>query len=484
MPIRNLTATDSLSTGDNFAIGSANNGDDRKATGAVLVTFLESALDFSPSGAFPNYLTQYAAPSATGFNVQITDADDNIHLILTPVAAYAAGTITLPTSTNLADKQEVLVNSTQAVTALTIDGNGATVTGGPSNLVANSFFRLRYDLAGNTWYLVGSGDATTISGYVVATTATADTIVLRDSNADIFGRVLSSGVATGTAPLIVASTTKVANLNADLLDDLNTATASTISTIAARDASGNLTANVLVSDVAIGTAPLTVTSTTKVANLNADLLDDMNTATASTATTIAARDGSGDLTANVLISDVATGTAPLTVSSTTQVANLNAETVNGIDETQFLRSDTADDAAGKITFTVGPAVNNNIAISFKESGGTERDVILVDGSDILQAGSANLQLNINTSGNIYIVTSDMIFDNNQFIRAKEAGGTERAMLAMDASDIIRLGNGSNQLDFFSNGTARYNSTTLASGTFTTTDGKTVTVVDGFITSIV
>ena len=35
---------------------------------------------------------------------------------------------------------------------------------------------------------------------------------------------LESGVATGTAPLVVASTTKVTNLNADLLDDKNTGT--------------------------------------------------------------------------------------------------------------------------------------------------------------------------------------------------------------------------------------------------------------------
>lgn len=350
MPIRLLTAVDSLSLGDNFAIGSANNGDDRKASGSVLVTFLESALDFSPSGAFPDYITQYAAPSATGFSVQITDADDNIHLILMPVAAYAAGTIIFPLSTNLVDKQEVLVNTTQAVTALTLNGNGATIQGAPTSLVANSFFRFKYDISGNTWYLIGSGDATSVGGYVVATTATADTIVLRDSNADIFGRVLSSGVATGTAPLIVASTTKVANLNADLLDDLNSATASTINTIAARDGSGNLTANVLVSDVAIGTAPLTVTSTTVVPNLNVDQTDGYDADETDTGSTLAARDATGDIQANAFESTVATGTAPLTVASTTAVSNLNSDQTDGYDadETDTASTLAARDANGDI----------------------------------------------------------------------------------------------------------------------------------------
>ena len=37
---------------------------------------------------------------------------------------------------------------------------------------------------------------------------------------------------------------------------------------------GSLTSNTLISTIATGTAPLTITSTTKVSNLNADKLDD------------------------------------------------------------------------------------------------------------------------------------------------------------------------------------------------------------------
>lgn len=51
-----------------------------------------------------------------------------------------------------------------------------------------------------------------------AATGTANTLVLRDANGDILGRALESTVATGTAPLRVASTTKVANLDADTVD--------------------------------------------------------------------------------------------------------------------------------------------------------------------------------------------------------------------------------------------------------------------------
>jgi len=54
------------------------------------------------------------------------------------------------------------------------------------------------------------------------------------------------------------------------------ATASTANTIAKRDGSGSLTAKHLISDVADGTSPLQVTSRTLVPNLNADMLDGMH----------------------------------------------------------------------------------------------------------------------------------------------------------------------------------------------------------------
>lgn len=155
MPIRQLTSIDTLVGGDNFAISSLSNGDDRKASLTTLLAWLQANLAIVDALAFPNYLTQYAAPSATGFSIQVTNADDNIYLIITPVAGYAAGTIVLPLTTSAVDGQELLCNCTQAVTALTVDGNGATVTGAPTTLAANGYFRLRYDLPGTTWYRVG-----------------------------------------------------------------------------------------------------------------------------------------------------------------------------------------------------------------------------------------------------------------------------------------------------------------------------------------
>ena len=150
--INKLNAVDALNAGDLFVVFATQNGDSRKVAVSVLQTYVEDnlTLDFRA-----NFETQYATPSATGLHVQITDSSADTHLIMQPAAAYATGTITLPQTTNAVDKQEVLVNSTDAVTTLTIDGNGGTVIGGPTTLAANDYFRLKYDLPSTTWYRVG-----------------------------------------------------------------------------------------------------------------------------------------------------------------------------------------------------------------------------------------------------------------------------------------------------------------------------------------
>lgn len=155
MPIRSLTAIDSLQSGDNIAVGSLSNGDDRRAALSVLLEYLQDNLTITDASAMVEYATQYAAPSASGQTIQVTDSSSNTHLIVTPVAGYAAMTITFPALANLADKQDLLINCTQNVTTLTLDGNGATIVGGPTAITANDFFRFKYDENGSTWYRVG-----------------------------------------------------------------------------------------------------------------------------------------------------------------------------------------------------------------------------------------------------------------------------------------------------------------------------------------
>lgn len=131
------------------------NGDARRWSLTALLAWIQANLVF-PSAGRPEPNTQYAAPAATGFSVSITDSDEDTHLILTPMAGYAAGTIVLPPVASVRDKQLVIVNCTQAVAALTVDGSGAVaVVGAPIALLANDFFTLKYDATVSSWYRIG-----------------------------------------------------------------------------------------------------------------------------------------------------------------------------------------------------------------------------------------------------------------------------------------------------------------------------------------
>ncbi len=147
-----LTQTTTVDGGDWLVLWKTSQGDYRGVSFTDAVASLQAVLTIGR----PEALTQYSAPSATGFSVQITDGDEDVHLILTPAAGYANGTIVLPAVANARDKQQVSVNCTQTLGALVVDGNGATaVTGEPAAFVAaNEFFTMQYDLATSTWYRI------------------------------------------------------------------------------------------------------------------------------------------------------------------------------------------------------------------------------------------------------------------------------------------------------------------------------------------
>jgi len=146
--IQRLTILDSV-TGSTQVPVSLNSQDMRVAMTAIL-TYMQANLSFPAAKT-----AQYSAPSATGFSVQVTNTSANTWLILTPAAGYAAGTIVMPASTAATHGQEVLINCTQNIAALTVDGNGATVTGEPAAITANDFFLLKFDSVTITWYRVG-----------------------------------------------------------------------------------------------------------------------------------------------------------------------------------------------------------------------------------------------------------------------------------------------------------------------------------------
>lgn len=102
------------------------------------------------------------------------------------------------------------------------------------------------------------------------------------------------------------------------------------------------------------------------------------------------------VTASSFTSDVATGTAPLTVSSTTKVTNLNADLLDGLDSTNFaLVTDLAAYAllagrSGGQTLIGGTGASENITL--KPTSNATRGTVKLDGSTTITGYSNNLSM--------------------------------------------------------------------------------------------
>ena len=151
--------------------------------------------------------------------------------------------------------------------------------------------------------------------------------------------VLVSTIATGTAPFTVTSTTQVANLS--------------VATAGSATTAGTVTTNAQPNITSTGTlTTLSVSGNANVGNLGV---------TGVFATTLSSTGNAniGNIgTAGVLISTIATGTAPFTVTSTTRVANLNVAT-SGVANTVNDAAQANITSVGTLT-TVSVSGNANI----------------------------------------------------------------------------------------------------------------------------
>lgn len=141
-----------IAVGDLVKFYDSSAGTWRVTTVTQLHELLESLTETT---YFNEFSTQYSIPLA-GSNVQVDDTDANTHLIVTPAATLATLTITLPSSTVAQDKQELVVSTTNELTALTIGANGASgVYGAPTTLLAGGYFRMKYDALSQSWFRIG-----------------------------------------------------------------------------------------------------------------------------------------------------------------------------------------------------------------------------------------------------------------------------------------------------------------------------------------
>jgi hypothetical protein len=137
------------STGDQIPVYTPNNGDARRLPiGSLLALFQQTF-------AAPTLATSISTPG-TGFNITVpTPVSQQQWMLIQPAGTLAAGTVTLPLNTQTPDGTEVLITTTQQITAFTLALNGASAAyGDPGTLAAEDFFRMRFVQSLNSWYRI------------------------------------------------------------------------------------------------------------------------------------------------------------------------------------------------------------------------------------------------------------------------------------------------------------------------------------------
>ena len=141
------------------------------------------------------------------------------------------------------------INFVGSNVAATLSAGIATVTisSGLSEVGSDTTPELGGNLDLNSKFITGSGGIS-VTGVATATS-------------------FESTVSTGTAPFVVASSTKVTNLNADILDDKSTANGAAGNTVVIRNAAAGFSAG----DVTFANITAGITTNTGVINSQTDI---------------------------------------------------------------------------------------------------------------------------------------------------------------------------------------------------------------------
>jgi hypothetical protein len=170
------------SPGDQIPVYTPNNGDARRLPISALLDY------FQKTFASPTLSVNLFVPGS-GFNITVpTPVSQQQWVLLQPAGPLASGTITLPLNTGVPDGTEVLITSTQTITALTIALNGASaVFGNVLTLSAGAAVRYRFYQATNSWYAITTDPNSTLPADVQAFLANPTSANLRAAMTDETG---------------------------------------------------------------------------------------------------------------------------------------------------------------------------------------------------------------------------------------------------------------------------------------------------------
>lgn len=130
------------------------------------------------------------------------------------------------------------------------NANAGTITGNwtlsPGSLINGLSNISGANIVGAVASATSATTAATVTNPIQSNITQVGTLASLTSSGLVTAQRFSATVANGTPPLVIQSTTKVANLNADLLDGYDTDTSASPTSIVVRDSSGNVTGNYII----------------------------------------------------------------------------------------------------------------------------------------------------------------------------------------------------------------------------------------------
>ena len=382
--------------------GGGNGGGSVTSVGLVPVSNTRLTVTGSPivsSGAFSIDLASTGISSGTYTYPTLTV--DGYGRITNIANASAVGTVT---SVAVSGGTGIQVTGSPITTTgnISIINTGVTrISAGTGVAVSGSNGNVTISVAnlGGTVTSVGvSSNALIVSGSPITGAGT----ITVDLPANITATRFVSTIATGTAPFTISSNTVVANLNADLLDGFSSSATSVANTVVVRDANANIAANNISGTLSTAAQPNitsvgTLTSVTITGN--ATVNGNINLSTGNLIYT----PRYGAFYSNV------TQTNPVANSVIAMTFN-NTVSANGVSVTSNSQLTISKTGIYNIQFTIqctkSTAGTEYMDLWLSKNGSSvawTNKRIQLDGSDILQAASWNFVASLVTNDYVQIM---------------------------------------------------------------------------------
>jgi len=319
----------------------------------------------------------------TNGNVTVSVAGNANIVVVTGTGANIAGTANISGNANVGNIGASSGVFTSNVTAGNVYANSGTV--GASLLAGTLTTAAQPNITS-----VGTLTSLNSSGTITAPAFTANTGIFTGNGsglsaiagANVTGVVASATTAGTVTTAAQPNITSVGTLGAlTVSGNANVGNIGTAQVLA----TANVTAPQLISNVATGTAPIVVSSTTKVANLNADLLDGYDLTSSATAATVVLRSGDGSVFANMFygagnnISNI----QGANVSGTVANAN-NSAFLGGTAAASYLLT---TGTGSSLTAIAGANVTGTVANATTVTGATQNNITTLGALTVLSSGA-------------------------------------------------------------------------------------------------